>query len=246
MPYRKEQFVTDEIYHIVIRGIDENKIFKDIGDHYRGIFSIYEFNDVKPVIIRDRRKARVHFKKVLKGAKENPPLFVDSRDKLVEILAFCIMPNHLHLLVRQLKNDGVFKFMKKFGSGYGRYFNEKYHRKGYVFQNRFVAVRIKNDRQFKIIFAYIHSNPASLIEPKWREIGIKNLEKVINFIENYKWASYQDYIGKQNFPSVTEREFLLETMGGKRGCKQFMKDWLKYRGKIKEKEEGKIKKLMLE
>jgi len=244
MPYRKEQFVIGEFYHIVIRGIDGNKIFKDINDHYRGIFSIYEFNNAKPVIIRDRRKVRAHFKTILKKAKENPPSFVDSRDRLVEISAFCIMPNHLHLLVRQLKDGGIFKFMKKLGSGYGRYFNQKYQRKGYVFQNRFVAVRIKNDRQLKIIFVYIHSNPVSLIKPKWRERGIKNLEKVIKFIENYKWSSYQDYLDKQNFPSITEREFLSETIRGKRGCRQFMKDWLKYQGKVKEDE--RINKLMLE
>lgn len=228
----------------MIRGIDENKIFRDIDDYYRGIFSVYEFNNAKSVTIRDRRKARAHFKKILKETKENPPSFVDSRDKLVEVLIFCLMPNHLHLLVRQLKDGGIFKFMKKLGSGYGRYLNKKYQRKGYVFQNRFVAVSIKNDRQLKIIFAYIHSNPVSLIEPKWRDRGIKNLEKVIKSIENYKWSSYQDYIDKQNFPSVTEREFLLETMDGKENCKRFIKDWLKYRGKIKE--DGQINKSILE
>lgn len=244
MPYRKEQFVTDEFYHLVIRGIDENRIFKDINDHYRGIFSMYEFNNAKAVTIKDKRKTRVHFKKMLKKAKKNPPLFVDSRDRLVEVLAFCIMPNHLHLLVRQLKDGGITKFMRKFGAGYGRYFNAKYKRKGYVFQNRFVAVRIKNDSQLKIVFAYIHSNALSLIMPKWRERGIKNLKQAIQFLENYKWSSYQDYIGKQNFSSVTEREFILEMMGGERGCKKFMKDWLEYRGKIKEEE--KIDELMLE
>jgi len=243
MPYRKEKFITDEFYHVVLRGIDGKKLFKDIGDHYRGIFSIYEFNNAEHVAIKDRRKARVRFKKILKEAKENPPPFVDSRDKLVEVLAFCIMPNHLHLLLRQLQDEGIFKFMKKLGSGYGRYFNTKYDRKGYVFQSRFVSVRIKNDNQLKVVFAYIHSNPVSLIIPKWKERGIKNLEKVIKFIENYKWSSYQDYIGKQNFPSVAEREFLLETIGGENGCRLFMKDWLEYRGKVKEE---KFNELMLE
>ena len=94
------------------------------------------------------------------------------------------MPNHVHLLLRQLKDSGIFKFMKKFGSGYGRYFNKKYNRKGYVFQNRFLAVPIKTDKQLKVVFAYIHANPVSLIEPKWKERGIKNFNKVIKFIEN--------------------------------------------------------------
>lgn len=110
MPYRKEQFVNGEIYHIVVKGINENKIFKDINDHYRGIFSIYEFNNAKPVVIRERRKARAKLKSQIKEVSREfqkitvkanrERVSVDTRDKLVEILAFCIMPNHLHLLLR--------------------------------------------------------------------------------------------------------------------------------------------------
>ena len=63
MPYRREQFINDEIYHIVLRAIDDNLIFKDDDDYYRGIFSIYEFNTTKPITIRERRKIREQFKK---------------------------------------------------------------------------------------------------------------------------------------------------------------------------------------
>jgi putative transposase len=223
MPYRKEQFINGEIYHIVVRAIDENIIFKDIDDYYRAIFSIYEFNNAKPVVIKERRKAHAR-----------DPISGNSRDKLVEVLAFCIMPNHLHLLLKQLKENGVTNFMKKFGAGYGGYFNRKYHRKGYVFQNRFVAVPIKTDDQLKTVFVYIHTNPISLIEPKWKELGIKGPEKAIEYVENYKWSSYPDYIGKKNFPSVTERDFILKIMGGKEGCKDFVDNWIRYKGKIKE------------
>lgn len=93
--------------------------------------------------------------------------------------------------------------MMKFGAGYGGYFNRKYHRKGHVFQQRFSAVHIEGEEQLKTVFVYIHTNPISLIEPNWKEKGIEEPEKVIEFLENYKWSSYQDYIGKKNFPSVT-------------------------------------------
>ncbi len=246
MPYRKEQFASGEIYHVAVRGIDGNQIFKDIDDHYRGIFSIYEFNNAKQVVIQKRRKARARekeqikkinqeFSKILTKAKASRDrVSTDSRDKFVEVLAFCIMPNHFHLLLRQIKDNGITKFMAKFGIGYGGYFNRKYSRKGYVFQNRFIAVHIKNEKQLKIVFVYIHVNPISLIEPKWKEAGIKNLKKILEFLENYKWSSYSDYIGKKNFPSVTDREFMLEIMGGEKGCIEFVKDLVKYKGKIKE------------
>ena len=145
------------------------------------------------------------------------------------------MPNHLHLLLRQLKDNGITQFMKKVDGGYGRYFNEKYKRKGYVFQNRFVSVHIKTDEQLKIIFVYIHANPISLIEPKWKEIGIKNPDKAIKFLEDeYKWSSYPDCIGKKNFPSVTERDFILKVMGGEQGCRDFVENWVRYKDEFKE------------
>jgi len=234
MPYRKQQLINDEIYHIMSRGIDDNLIFKDKNDYYRGIFSIYEFNTTKAITIKERRKARAKIKKLLKESTRDPISITDPRDKLVEILAFCFMPNHIHLLVKQLKDGGITKFMRKFGTGYGGYFNRKYNRQGYVFQNRFSAVHIENNEQLRTVFVYIHTNPTALIEPKWKEIGIKEPESVIKFLENYKWSSYLDYISKKNFPSVTDREFILKMMNGEPGCKEFVDAWVKYKGKISE------------
>lgn len=218
----------------MIRGIDKNVIFKDLDDYYRGIFSIYEFNTIKAVVIRDRRSARSHIKRILKKSNRSPQSVLDSRDKLIEILAFCFMPNHIHLLVRQLKDDGIIKFMTKLGIGFGKYFNTKYKRKGYVFQNRFKSVRIQNDDQLKIVWAYIHANPASLVEPVWKENGISNFKKIVGFVEKYKWSSYSDYLNKLNFPSVTDRNFILNTLGGNRKCKELVENYLKYQGRRKD------------
>lgn len=234
MPYRRQQFVNGEIYHIVLRGIDNNLIFKNRDDYYRGIFSIYEFNTTKPVVIRERRKARVRIKKTIKKTNRGQASATDKRKKLVKILAFCFMPNHIHLLLKQLKNEGVTRFMSKVGTGYGGYFNRKYSRKGYVFQDRFSAIHIKDDNQLKTIFVYIHTNPLSLIEPRWKEKGIKDPKKAIKFLKDYKWSSYADYIGKENFPSVTNREFILAIMNSEQGCREFVEHWVRYKGQIKE------------
>mgnify|MGYP001558324975 FL=1 len=236
MPYRKEEFANGEIYHIVLRGLDDNLIFKDINDYYRGIFSIYEFNNLKPVSIKYRRETRNRFKKAIRErVSDNLPIDLiekDNRDKLVEILVFCFMPNHIHLMLRQLKDNGITKFMRKVGAGYGGYFNRKYKRKGYVFQNRFRSVYIKDDNQLRIVFNYIHSNPISVIAPGWKEKGIKNSKEVIKFLEEYKWSSYQDYIGIKNFPSVTSRDFMIEFMGGVNGCRVAIENWVEYKEKL--------------
>ena len=203
-------------------------IFKDENDYYRGIFSLFEFNDAKEVLIRSRRRAR------LRAKKDGREQFSADRDMLVEVLAFYFMPNHIHLLLRQIKDDGITQFMRKFGAGYATYFNQKYDRKGHLFQGRFHAVHIKTNEQLKTIFVYIHTNGISLIEPKWKEMGIKNPKEVIKFLGNFKWSSYPDYIGKKNFPSVTEREFMLKVMGGEKGCKEFIENWVKYKKEIRD------------
>lgn len=227
MPIRKEQFANDEIYHIILRGLDDNLIFKNINDYYRGIFSIYEFNNANRIEIRKRREARK--KEKTSGVRDSA---IDKRDKLVEILCFCFMPNHIHLLLRQIKDGGIIKLMNKIGSGYAGYFNRKYKRKGYVFQNRFRSVYIKNDNQLRTVFNYIHTNPISLIEPGWKEKGINNKKEVIKFLEKYKWSSYQDYIGVKNFDSVTDRNFMTEFMGRAEYCKTSINDWVKYKEEL--------------
>lgn len=237
MPIRREKLVKGEIYHIVLRGVADSLIFKDEADYYRGIFSLYEFNTTKAIEIAERRKARLKAKQINKD-KGGPSSVADnSRDLLVDILAFCFMPNHIHLLLRQIKDDGISKFMSKFGTGYAGYFKHKYEQKGtgYFFQGRFVSVHIKTDKQLKIVFVYIHTNPISLIEPRWKEVGISNPEEVIKFLEDdYRWSSYPDYIGKRNFPSVTERDFILKVMDGEGICKKFVENWIRYKGEIRD------------
>lgn len=226
MRRERPQLVNSEIYHVVIRGVGDSLVFKDINDYYRGIFSIYEFNDTKLATIRQRRKTRLELKKIYRGVTP------DTRDLLVQILTFCFMPNHIHLLLKQIKDNGITKFMRKVGTGYAGYFNKKYNRKGHLFQGRFQLIHVKNEEQLKITFVYIHTNPISLIEPGWKEGGVKNPEEVIKFLESYKWSSYADYIRKKNFPSVTDREFISEIMGGEQGCKDFIENWVKYKGEI--------------
>lgn len=225
MPCRKEQFANDGIYHIILRGLEDNLIFKDMNDYYRGIFSIYEFNNAKRIEIRKRREERKREK--ANGVPDSA--IDDKREKLTEVLLFCFMPNHIHLLLKQLNDGGIVKFMNKLGSGYAGYFNRKYKRKGYVFQNRFRSVYIRDDKQFQTIFRYIHANPVSLIEPGWKEDGIENAKKVNKFLIKYKWSSLQDYVGIKNFPSVTDRGFVLESMNGAVGCKEAMENWVDYK-----------------
>lgn len=223
MPIQRPPLLNDKIYHIVVRGVGDSLIFKDVNDRYRAIFSIYEFNTSEPVEIKKQRERR----------KKEGEQFSDTRELLVDILAFCFMPNHIHLLIKQTVDEGITQFMRKFGAGYAAYFNKKYDRRGHLFQGRFRAVHIRSNEQLQTVFVYIHANPISLMESKWKERGIKNPKRIIKFLENYKWSSYQDYIGKKSFPSITERDFLNKVMGGEEGCREFVKNWVIYKEGIK-------------
>jgi|SRR3989338_1542320 len=228
MANKNPRLVNDEIYHVISRTVGDTVVFDDEKDFFRGIFCIYEFNNDNTVNIWKRRKERAVEKKVL--GRTSPTL--QERDIFVEVLAFSFMPNHLHLLLKQVKNSGIEKFMQKVGTGFAGYFNKKYNRKGHLF-NKFRAVHIKDDDQLRHAFTYVHTNLISLIEPGWKEKGIRNPKKVKEFLENNKHHSYPDYLGKKNFPSVTQRDFLLETMGGVEGCKAYVDNWITYKKRVK-------------
>lgn len=233
MPIKRPTLITGEIYHIVIRAVEDMNLFRDKGDYFRFIHDLFEFNDENPAIstIRVRQSRSNETRTVLVSLAQISRS--KKRKMLIEILAFCLMPNHVHLLIRQIKDGGISKFMRKIGAGYGNYFNKKYERKGHVFQGKFRAVLIKNNEQLKTVFVYIHTNPVSIIIPGWKEKGIQNVQKVIKFLENkYRWSSYFDYLGKKNFPSITTREFLLKIMKDTEGCKEFVGGWLKFKKEL--------------
>lgn len=227
MSIKRPILINNEFYHIVLRGVSDSLVFKNEPDYYRGIFSIYEFNNIKPVDMRKRREQR----KIEKSSGGQP---FDDRDLLVEILSFCFMPNHIHLLLKQIKDNGISKFMLKVGTGYASYFNKKYKRAGHLFQSRFGAVHIRTEEQFKNVFVYIHTNPISLIVPKWKEEGIEAPQRAVDFLESYRWSSYLDYLRKRNFPSVTNREPLTKILGGERGFREFVEGWILSKAEIKD------------
>jgi putative transposase len=226
MPIKRPKIINDEIYHLIIRATGDTEIFKSEADYFRAIFSLYEFNNTQMVTIRDvrllRRKqiVREPFSGNLKKKREREPL--------LELMAFCLMPNHIHLLTKQIRQSGIVDFTRKFGAGFAGFFNRKYSRKGPLF-SKYRAVHIKDGKQLKTAFVYIHANPISLIEPKWKEGAVKNFDKAVEFLEQYRWSSFLDYTGNSNFPSLIKKEFLISAMGGEKKCREYLFDWLRFK-----------------
>lgn len=133
-------FQNDAFYHIYNRGINKQLVFLDDDDYRVFLNLLKRYLSEKP---------EVHPKNGI----------YPTYHKKVELLAYCLMPNHFHLLLYQLEDRGVELLLKAVGTSYGMYFNKKYERVGPVFQGRFRSSSIQKDAYLHHVSRYIHLNP---------------------------------------------------------------------------------------
>ena len=174
-------FSVGEYYHVYNRGVEKRRIFLDRNDKERFLRLLYIANSDIPVVFRLSQK--------------KPLADIPVGKKAVAIGAYTLMPNHIHLLIKEVVDGGLSLFMEKLMTAYAKYFNKKYDRVGSLFQSRFKAEHIDRDEYLKYIYAYIHLNPIKLIEPTWKEKGIGDMKRAKKFLDTYRYSSYQDYAG---------------------------------------------------
>jgi putative transposase len=150
-------------------------------------------------------------------------------NQLVHIGAYCLMPNHFHLLLTDTGEGNISKFMKKLLTAYVMYFNKKYQRTGALFEGKFKAEHANTDKYLKYVFSYIHLNPVKLVESKWREVGIKNKSKVLKFLEQYDYSSYPDYLGIERPEKVIlNRNAFPDYFPSRKDFKKEIFDWINF------------------
>ncbi len=219
------------LYHIVSRGVDKRKIFLSDEDYFRAIHDLFEFNDEHPL-----RNSTYHFKNNpilgLRKTEEassvlrRPDIQV-PRKLLVDLHAFALMPNHYHFLMTPRSEGTITIFMKRFNMGYAKYFNERYKRTGALFEGRYRRVAVIEQAHFVHVPYYIHCNPLDMEFYSWRDRTLTDPKAAMGFLDGYRWSSHMDYMGQSNFPSVTQRNFLLSAFGGTEGYRKSMDEWLK-------------------
>ena len=216
---RKCSLVEGEIYHIYNRGTDKRIIFQDIFDYRRFVKLLFFCNSYKPLDYRSISKCNSFGK------------FIEKRGTtLVDIGAYCLMPNHFHLLIRKKEPQSVSIFMKKLSTAYSMYFNAKNSRTGKLFESVFKNSHANSDQYLKYLFAYIHLNPLKLLQPDWKENGIRDRELATNYLRNYEFSSHTDYSGtdretslilnKLSFPEYFGNELDLQDYD------KFISDWM--------------------
>jgi len=145
--------VTGEIYHVVNRGVGGIPIFKEKKDYQRFL---------KTLLYYQRQTVPFRFSRFLTLPKEEQEkILLENKKVLVEIISYCLMPNHFHFLLKQTVDEGILRFLRLATNSYSRFFNLKYKRNGALFGARFKATRIESEEQLLHVSRYIHLNPYS-------------------------------------------------------------------------------------
>ncbi len=195
MPERIIVFEDHSPYHIITRGVDKRAIFLNEDDYHRFIFQIYAANFGSPAPNLMHKEWLAASQAILSGAEIPKGALIEEHSPLVYILNFAMLSNHVHFTLVQPAAKGIQKFIHRLLTGYVRYFNNKYQRKGHLFEGRFQARHLKDDRDLEIVTRYVNVNPLSVFQPDWKERGIVNLDKAVLFLKQYPWSSYPDFIG---------------------------------------------------
>ena len=199
MPYRIIPFVNDQFYHVYSRGVEKRTIFENRRDYSRFLKTLkyYQLAGPKP-----------RFSKFIVNQSFKP----QSAKKIVEIVSYCLMPNHFHLLVKQLQDGGISEFFSKLSNSYTKYYNTKHTRVGPLLQGEFKAVLVESNEQFIHLSRYIHLNPIAAL--------------LVKDLKDFRWSSYEEYIN--NTQGICFKEEILNLFKTPQDYQQFVLDRVSY------------------
>ena len=175
---RKTKFAQGEHYHIFNRGNNKQNIFLNDRDYARFLFLILHLQSEN--VFTNISYSISYFIKhrvFIKIKNENK----FSKNKVVNLISFTLMPNHFHMILEELAKDGISNYMQRIQNAYTKYFNDKYDKIGHLLQGPFKDVHIENNGQLLYLSCYVHKNPKEL--KSWRSKEYL-----------YEWSSYWDYI----------------------------------------------------
>lgn len=203
-----------ELWHVLNRGVEKRTIFLDDHDRFRFVHGLLLFNSSAPatnttyLLESDYIDLRSRYR---------------GQERIVDIHGWCLMDNHYHLLLSERVEGGITMFLRKLNIGYAKYFNDRYHRSGGLFQGRTKKKHIDNDAYFLHILNYIHLNPLDRTKKfsNWRTREIPNPDDAVKVLKQYRWSSYLDYCEQQNFDSLLTKNVFMDTFNSKGMLKDY-------------------------
>lgn len=194
---RDNPFVKNEIYHLYARGVDKREIF--LTDFARKRFQL-------SLLLSNDRSNKVEIRNTLKmfehdGRADLGRIYQEYErgEPLVDVLAYTLMPNHFHILVRERLEEGggISQFMRKIMTSHAKFFNIVNDRKGSLFEGTFRSKHVDTESYYRWLFSYIHLNPLKLVDSGWRDNGISNISSARDFLNTYQYSSFLDYAGAE-------------------------------------------------
>lgn len=215
MPGRITPLITDEIYHIYNRGNNRQTTFLNKRDYQRAILSLKYYRFTIPPVSLSRLLG-------LESSMQEDILKSLNKENnvLIQIICYCLMPNHFHLILKQQVDNGIPKFLSNFQNSYTRYFNTRHERDGSLFLDQFKAVRVETDEQLVHLSRYIHLNP-------YTGYVVKSLKE----LEEYPYSSYSGYL--KGDEEGMNSDLVLNLFKDRKQYKQFVADQADYQRELK-------------
>lgn len=218
MAQRKFNFEIDSYYHLYSRGTDKRPIFLSGNDYQRFIGTLYSANGTEFIRLSDL------------GQWSRRVWEMDRGETIVDIGAYCLMPNHFHLLVREKQESGITNFMQRLLTSYSLYFNLKNERTGKLFEGPFKATEVDNDPYLQYLYSYIHLNPVKVANPEgWPAKIVEDSKEAKAFLDTYPYSSYHDYLMRERKEGkIINREVFPGYFEGEPDFSEFLNDWMQY------------------
>lgn len=206
--FRKFPIVTGNIYHIFNRGVNKSDIFYEPED--------YE-NFLKAAVHYKTKSTKFSYTKLTLYKSDDTVSSIVLPLAKVEILAYCLMPNHFHLMIKQVADDGITNYMRRLGNSHSHYINVKYKRTGPLFESRYKNVLVETDQQLVHLSRYIHLNPL--------------VSGMVSNTEDYKWSSLLGYVGETE-DKFCDTKTVLGYFKSGQDYKDFVLDQAEYAGEL--------------
>lgn len=218
---RIEPFTVGNYVHVIKRGARGMNIVNNDDDRWRFLLMLEHFNDKKISSnwfreLMDEKKANT-----LERASIWP-----LKKPIVEVIAFTLLDNHFHLLLREIKEGGVTAFMTSIGLGMSKCFNEKYGGKGSIFQGAYKSRTIQDDRQLRYVSAYIQVKNSFEIYSGGFTKAAKEFDRAYEWAVHNPYTSLGHYMGTIDSPIIQKEKNILKEIFTPAQYKNFSRDFI--------------------
>jgi len=201
MGYRYDRFAPGEVFHVYTRGVASKNVFRGRSDYIR--FRLLMMHCLA-------RRQGQSFSFAFRSKQQFT--LTEEGDGLVDVLCYCLMTNHVHILLRENVEGGISRYIQKLLNSYAKYFNMSQERVGSLFSNPFRAVLVVSDEQLLHVSRYIHLNPY--------------VAHMVDDAVKYEWSSLSEYVVKTDNPTC--HSTLINSLAGYQKYRRLVADEADY------------------